>query len=428
SNPSRFKKQLLSWSKGDQTLSYLDSNQTGINYSGIDCMLAVGVEDELLIREAGKSSLDPFEQLKAFYQKYPSWLFGYFSYDLKNSIEHLSSQNFDGMVWPDLHFFCPKHVIKLQGRQVEIYSTDSAPDQLLKSILSVELGDESQFVSSQDFPKLKARMRKLDYLATVEKVRQHLHRGDLYELNLCQEFYAENCEVDPLALFNKLNQLSKAPFSAYYRLQHQYLLCASPERFLQKKGQQILSQPIKGTIKRGGNHRADEQLKKQLFNSKKDRSENVMIVDLVRNDLARTCLPGSVKVEELFGIYSFEQVHQMISTVSGTLDPKVHFVDAIRQAYPMGSMTGAPKIRSMELIEQYEQSKRGLYSGAVGYIDPEGNFDFNVVIRSLMYHSEKDYLSFQVGGAIVYDSVPEKEYEECLLKAKGILEALELKL
>ena len=168
----------------------------------------------------------------------------------------------------------------------------------------------------------------------------------------------------------------------------------------------------------------DRALKQELFNSQKDRSENVMIVDLVRNDLAKSCLPGSVKVEELFGIYTFEHVHQMISTVSGTLRSDVHFVDAIRRAFPMGSMTGAPKIRSMQLIEQYEQSKRGLYSGAIGYIDPEGDFDFNVVIRSLLYDAKQDYLSFHVGGAIVYDSVPEKEYEECLLKAKGILEAI----
>jgi len=244
-------------------------------------------------------------------------------------------------------------------------------------------------------------------------------------MNFCQEFFAEGVRIDPLSMFDRLNQHSKAPFSAYYRLRDRYLLCASPERFLKKEGAKIISQPIKGTIRRGGDPKEDLGLKNQLASSEKDRSENVMIVDLVRNDLGRSCKAGSVEVEELFGIYGFNQVWQMISTVKGELEEGEDGIDAIRRAFPMGSMTGAPKVRSMQLIEEYEQSKRGLYSGAVGYIRPDGDFDFNVVIRSLLYNAADQYLSFQVGGAIVFDSVAEKEYEECLLKAKGILDVLQ---
>ena len=243
-------------------------------------------------------------------------------------------------------------------------------------------------------------------------------------MNFCQEFFIEEAEVNPYALFEKFNAIGKAPFAAFYKFKNKYLICESPERFVTKQGQKLISQPIKGTIKRGSTFEEDEQLKIELFNSPKDRSENVMIVDLVRNDFGKSCKTGSVQVEELFGIHSFEQVHQMISTVVGELDEEIHIIDAIKNAYPMGSMTGAPKIRAMQLIEQYEKTKRGLYSGTVGYITPEGDFDFNVVIRSMIYNADKKYLSYQTGGAIVFDSSPEGEYEECLLKAKGFLEVI----
>jgi len=226
-------------------------------------------------------------------------------------------------------------------------------------------------------------------------------------------------------LFLRLNELAKAPFSSFYKKNNQYLLCASPERFLKKQGQQLISQPIKGTIKRGNTPVEDSGLQTALQHSTKDRAENVMIVDLVRNDLTRSSQTGTIRVEELFGVYPFEQVNHMISTITSTLRENVHAVDVIRHTFPMGSMTGAPKVMSMQLIEQYEQTRRGLYSGTVGYFTPEGDFDFNVVIRSMLYNASSRYLSFQVGGAIVYDSVPEREYEECLLKAKAMLETVD---
>ncbi len=243
-------------------------------------------------------------------------------------------------------------------------------------------------------------------------------------MNFCQEFFAENVLLDPVAVFERLNAIGKAPFATFLRWRDRYLLSASPERFLKKMGQKLITQPIKGTRRRGKTPEEDEQIWQALAASEKDRSENVMIVDLVRNDLSRNCLPGSVVVEELCGVYSFATVHQMISTVSGTLPAETHWLDALRDCFPMGSMTGAPKIMSMELIERYERTRRGLYSGAVGYFAPDGDFDFNVVIRSILYNAATRYVSAQVGGAIVYDSVPEEEYEECMVKAEAMMRAL----
>ena len=422
-DPLQFKQKMLAWCSSFEVVSCLDSNEKQDGYSEFDCLLAVGATEELTIRQEEISQGDPFQILKEFYEQKPSWLFGFLTYDLKNSIEKLKSTNHDGLGFPDLHFFRPKHLLRLKANRVCISSNDLDPTFIFHEICSHPIDKSNQSVFSTP-PQLKARISRAEYLKTIAKVKEHLHRGDIYELNFCQEFFAENCQFNPLRLFVELNRVSKAPFAAFYRLYDQYLLCSSPERFLKKKGKQLISQPIKGTVKRGETLSDDEKLKQQLLESQKDRSENVMIVDLVRNDLSKSCLPGSVQVDELFGIYTFEQVHQMISTIRGTLDPKIHFIEAIRNAFPMGSMTGAPKVRSMQLIEKYEQSKRALYSGAIGYIKPDGDFDFNVVIRSMLYQAKRQYLSFQVGGAIVYDSIPEKEYEECLLKAKGILEAM----
>jgi para-aminobenzoate synthetase component I len=274
--------------------------------------------------------------------------------------------------------------------------------------------------------QLSKRMNKTEYLGAVGKIQQHILKGDIYEMNFCQEFYIENAMANPVALYQKLNSISPAPFSAYFRYGHKYLICSSPERFLAKRGEKIISQPIKGTIKRGENEDEDNKLKYNLFNNEKERAENVMIVDLVRNDLSRTAKKGSVVVEELCKIYSYKQVHQMVSTICSEIDAtRYDITDLIKFAFPMGSMTGAPKIKAMELIEKYEKTKRGLYSGSIGYIAPNKDFDFNVVIRSILYNSENKYLSFIVGSAITSLSNPESEYDECLLKASGILKALD---
>ncbi len=411
----QFKQQALLWASVFETVCYLDSRQYDADkYSSYEALIAVGAKRSL------STYTDSFQQLKDFINIRPSWLFGFLTYDLKNEIERLQSDNFDGIGLPAMHFFEPECVIAIEKNKVTIHA--EKPEEIWQAI---ERTDTSPpFDTSNTSLNIQPRIAKRDYLKTVEKIRQHIIEGDLYEMNFCQEFYAEDADIHPIDLFTRLNDLAKAPFSAFYKYDNRYLLCSSPERFLKKTGQKLISQPIKGTIKRGKSKSADSRMRNRLYNSTKDRAENVMIVDLVRNDLSRSSETGSIKVDELFGIYGFEQVHHMISTISSTLKDDVHPVDAIRYAFPMGSMTGAPKVMSMELIEQYEQTKRGLYSGAVGYFTPDGDFDFNVVIRSILYNVLSRYLSFQVGGAIVYDSVPEQEYEECLLKAKAMMQVL----
>jgi para-aminobenzoate synthetase component 1 len=260
---------------------------------------------------------------------------------------------------------------------------------------------------------------------TVEKLRRHILRGDCYEINFCQEFLARDVVTDPIRLYRQLSHLSPTPFGAYYKVKDRFLLCASPERYLSRQGPLLLTQPIKGTSGRDiSDPRQDEKSRELLLHSQKERSENVMVVDLVRNDLSKVCLEGSVRVEELFGIYSFPQVHQMISTVTGIPTPDKSWVDMIRATFPMGSMTGAPKRRVLELIETYEKGKRGLFSGAVGYVTPERDFDFNVVIRSILYNHSNRCLSFTVGSGITFYSDPQKEYEECMIKASAIKKVL----
>jgi para-aminobenzoate synthetase component 1 len=269
------------------------------------------------------------------------------------------------------------------------------------------------------------RFSREEYLSTVEALRGHILRGDCYEINFCQEFFSQPAFIDVPSTWWALSQASPNPFAAFYRLDHRYLLCASPERFLKKTGSILSSSPIKGTAPRQrGDVDADRRQQEKLYRSAKDRAENVMVVDLVRNDLARVCRPGTVRVDELFGIYPFPQVYQMISTVTGELLPQLDWTDAIKACFPMGSMTGAPKHRVTQLIARYERSRRGLFSGAVGYVTPEGDFDFNVVIRSLFYNEESRYLSYQVGSGITWYSDPAAEYEECLVKAEGIRRAL----
>jgi para-aminobenzoate synthetase component 1 len=227
--------------------------------------------------------------------------------------------------------------------------------------------------------------------------------------------------INPADVYHRLTSVSPNPFSVFYRVNDSYLLCASPERYLMKKGSRIFSQPIKGTIKREkGDLLSDEKLKRELRESIKEQAENVMVVDLVRNDLTKVCREDSVHVDELFGIYSFPQVHQMISTISGDLKEGMGFTEVIEASFPMGSMTGAPKKRVMQLIDQYEATPRGIFSGAVGYIDPDGDFDLNVVIRSIMYNARERYLCYKLGSGITFYSDAVKEWEECLLKGEAI--------
>jgi para-aminobenzoate synthetase component 1 len=417
-NPSQFKQQLLTWSQQFREVVFMDSNDYPRQYSTYDCILAVDAFTSI------KTDYhNAFEDLKQYQQATKDWLFGYLSYDLKNDIEVLHSNNFDGLNFPDLFFFQPKKIFLLKGNILEIQYLNMCDEEVEEDFeeISLQVSDSSEQISEIE---IKQRISKEKYLEKVSKILEHIHRGDIYEANFCMEFFAENATINPLEKFLKLNEISKSPLAVYFKNNKQFLLSASPERYLKKEGELIISQPIKGTAKRFQDPIEDEKSKNQLASDPKERAENIMVSDLVRNDLSRTAQKGSVKVEELCGIYSFEQVHQMISTITSKLDSQYAVVDLIKTTFPMGSMTGTPKVSVLKIIEELEETKRGLYSGAVGYFTPNGDFDFNVVIRSILYNQEKYYVSFSVGSAITSQSVPEKEYEECLLKAKAMREVL----
>ncbi len=412
-DPQSFKQKTLQWASRFDVFSCLDSNSFADPYSKFDVMIAAGVK-AVLTSNVGTA----FEQLQQFRKDHPNWVTGFFGYDLKNEIENLSSSNLDRLDFPDLYFFVPQYVIITRGNEIEIIADD--PQHVFDAI---EKQQPVSNIQTTDI-NISSRFSKPEYLKAVEKIKGHINRGDIYVTNFCQEFFAENANIDPLAVFLKLNEISPNPFAALFKWKDNYIICASPERFLAKRGNKLISQPIKGTAKRGRDSAEDELIKQQLRNHAKELQENVMIVDLVRNDLTRSARQGTVKTGELFGIYSFEQVHQMISTITCELMEWITAVQAIKNTFPMGSMTGAPKISSMDLMERYERSKRGVYSGAIGYFGPDDDFDFNVVIRTVLYNQKEKYLSFQTGSAITYHADAEKEYEECMLKAQAILQAL----
>ncbi|MGE8341383.1 Aminodeoxychorismate synthase component 1 [Flavobacterium sp. ACN2] len=418
-NPKLFKEQILSWAQQFREVVFLDSNSYPQQYSNFDCILAVDAFTSLKT-----DYYNAFEDLKQYQQNTKDWLFGYLSYDLKNGIENLHSNNFDGLNFPDLFFFQPKKVFILKGNELEIKYLMLCDDEVEEDFEEIIKVQTETFVTLSGV-EVKQRISKELYVQKINKMLEHIHVGDMYEANFCMEFYAENAVINPLEKFQKLNEISQAPFSVFFKNYKHYLLSASPERYLKKEGDKIISQPIKGTSKRFADPIEDEKSKSVLVSDAKERAENIMITDLVRNDLSHTSQKGSVEVEELCGIYSFLQVHQMISTITSKLDPQYSAVDVLKTTFPMGSMTGAPKISVMEIVENLEETKRGLYSGAVGYFTPEGDFDFNVVIRSILYNQENKYVSFSVGSAITSLSIPEKEYEECLLKAKAMHEVLQ---
>ncbi len=417
SNPDQLRRQILHWAAQHLNSAVLYGSAAPSGPVGQEWELLAGVgAAQMLTCPAGNA----FDALASWQSECRDWLFGCFAYDLKNETEALHSAHPDPVGFPDLLFWIPQAVVGIRGGRLEIHALGQAPREVLTEILSVDPVDAGTGQSVV----LQPRISRASYLESVEAIRQHIIDGDVYELNFCQEFLAEGVSIRPLEVFERLMALSNAPFSAWLRAEDRYALCASPERFLKHQNGKLYSQPIKGTRGRGVNAVADARIRAELLGSEKDRAENVMIVDLVRNDLARNCIPGSVVVDELFGIYTFQTVHQMISTVRGTLRPDVHPLAALRDAFPMGSMTGAPKVMAMTLIERYESSRRGLYSGAIGYIAPNGDFDFNVVIRTILYHAGRQCVSASVGGAIVYDSRPEEEYAECMVKVNALKRAL----
>ncbi len=498
-NPKLFREKLLQWSRQFDEIAWLDSNDYQQNYSSLEAILAVQAFTAIKTDHH-----HAFDQLHEYQSITKDWIFGYLSYDLKNDIEELNSQNHDGLHFPEMYFFQPQKLFLCKGNSLEMHYLKMVDDEMesdFEEIDSMECSEESgkwreesgerreesgekkvesgklresgsvrsrEFSENSELEKdelsaagdselvdknllpdsksmlfsavtkttsaekksleknlqIKSRISREQYLSKVDQMLSHIKRGDIYEANFCQEFFAEGAEIEPFDVFKDLNDISIPPFSVFLKFEDLYLMCASPERYLKKTGTKILTQPIKGTARRSIDPKEDQRIAKELSEDPKERSENVMIVDLVRNDLSKVAKKGSVQVEELCKVYSFKQVHQMISTVSAELEDGIPPVEVLRATFPMGSMTGAPKISAMKVIEELEETKRGLYSGAVGYFTPEGDFDFNVVIRSILYNAENKYVSFSVGGAITARSISENEYGECLLKSEAMWKVL----
>jgi para-aminobenzoate synthetase component 1 len=389
------------------------------NYNCIldSCKLKTGVYEgkyEFLAAFGAEKIVQNPEELEK-YKNENNWFFGVVGYDLKNKFEELSSLNSEIIHTPELLFFVPKIIIGID-REENVT--------LIKGALPPNFWHESEQKHPHRINPEEVPIIKEDYLKKINAIHELIREGEVYELNYCvphkftyEEFSPINFQI---ALINK----SPVPMAAYFSADSLHLCGASMERYLTKKEDKILSQPIKGTIKKGENIEEDHALIASLLNSEKDRAENVMIVDLVRNDLNKICQTSSVKVSELCEIYSYLQVHQMISTVEGKLKPNTSFTDILSATFPMGSMTGAPKIAAMKHIDELESFKRGWYSGTVGYIQPNGDFDFNVVIRSLLCDEDKKILNYCAGGAITIDSNPENEWEEIQVKTKAITEVL----
>lgn len=410
---SVLKMKMLNWANQFNIFCLLDNNSYSVEDASFECLLAVGC-----VRSYNFTGDGDFKNLQIFFDTNPGWLFGHLGYNAAGTSYEKKEKATDS--FGDGFFFEPEIILKFSADKIEVVKSNREANEVLAEIENAELLN----LPADSFIEIKPTISKEQYSKAITALHDHIQRGDCYEINFCQQFTAENANIYPVELYGKLSALSPAPFGAMYKLNNHYCLCASPERFLQKKGKRLISQPIKGTTKRETDPIKDKANKDYLNTSTKEKSENVMVVDLVRNDMSMVCEKGSVHVKELFGVYSFAQVHQMISTVEGILAEDKNFTEAIEACYPMGSMTGAPKMRVMQLIEEYEQTRRGLFSGSIGYITPQGDFDFNVVIRSIFYNEKKRQVSFFAGGGITFYSNAADEYEETLMKAAAIINVL----
>lgn len=399
------KGKMLNWLKQFNIFSFLDNNQYCQSPNRFECIAAAGV-------------INRFQDAKSLLND--DWLFGHICYEYgrqyfpKYPWKHHPQNEF-----PLFHFFQPEIVcfIPFGTTELHINCLTSNPEAVLEEIIATK-----EAISSSQEPDTSWQLDfdKNGYLNQLDKIKKDIIEGDFYELNFCVRAVANQIIGDPISLFQKLNHSNPSPFAAYYRLLDQHLLCASPERFLNKTKNILTAQPIKGTTRRSAIEEEDVQLQTALKSSIKEQAENLMITDLIRNDLAKICEPGSIQVPELLGIYHFPNLHHLISTIQGKLNNNTDFETILKASFPMGSMTGAPKKIVMERIDTYEKQVRNLYSGSIGYIMPNGDFDLNVVIRSLIYSEKKQELSYATGGAITFDSIGELEWQEVNLKAAAM--------
>lgn len=383
-----------------------------------------------------ESAADPFQLLK---QKVALGLppipglpfnggaIGYFGYDLARRLEKLPVLAEDAEHIPEMavgiyewallvdhrkrcsYLLGLRDSERVQAQWQDLLALFSAPPKLEHTLPFKVLGD------------VQVNMTAAQYAEAFAKIKRYLQRGDCYQINLAQRFAAP-CSGDPWTAYTALRKINAAPFGCYLNFMDVQVLSSSPERFLQVTGSLVVTKPIKGTRPRKADPEEDRQQIAALAASEKDRAENVMIVDLLRNDISKNCRKGSVRVPKLFDVESYATVHHLVSTVSGELDAGQHALDLLRSCFPGGSITGAPKIRAMEIIEELEPQRRGVYCGAIGYIGFDGNMDTNIAIRTLVYSEHN--MRFWAGGGIVNDSVLEEEYQECFDKAAALLQLL----
>ena len=415
------KEQLLHWADSFEQVVWLDSNAYPNNDNKYEAVLAVDAD-----RIFQTDSNEALHELKEYRKSNKDWLFGYLSFDAGRAIGSSKENNraSDLLQFSKLSFFHPKKIFLLKKDSVEIHYSSNIHNEIEEDWKEIsELVIEEIPLIYPDL-KINVRLSKQEYFDKFEKIQTYIEQGEISEINFCQEFYAEASLENPLAVYRHLNEISKPPFAAYLRMNDKYVLCASPERYLSNTNGKLKTQPIKGTAKRKENVAEDELARKTLEADRKEILENTITTEMIVEELQAIAKKDSVQVTELCKVYSFKQVHQLISTIVCDLKPELHPVDAINGTYPMGSMTGIPKENSLVIIEELENFHRSLYSGSIGYFTPNDDFDFNVVIRSILYNAKNKYVSFSAGGAITALANPESEYKECLVKVKAMEEVL----
>lgn len=409
SNLAFAKQQLLHFTEQFEICNYYDSNEikSPLNYDRFECLAGFGCIEKII---------GDFETVCEQIEQNQQWVMGYWGYDA-----HLKFENKQVLTAVENGFYIPEFVVSIARNDSAMVVTNNGIDETkFNQYCEALIGQNElkELVNDANF-EFKAITPKADYLKNVALIKQQIIEGDFYEINYCQKFIHDGLLSKPLATFIALNKKSPTPFAAYVKNESYTVLCTSPERFIYKADTHLVSQPIKGTNKRMQGIENSAQMEALRVDTK-EIAENVMIVDLVRNDLAHVCETGSIKVEELCMVYPFALVNQMISTVVGKIKPNTNYNTILKALFPMGSMTGAPKIEVMKNIAKYEDEPRGIYSGCIGYRMPNGDFDFNVIIRTMLEDKQNQSVSFHVGGAITFDSDPESEFQECMLKAKGL--------
>lgn len=378
---------------------------------------------------------EPFEVLESLVDKYKCtidndipFLFGaigYISYDAGRMLEKLPDTSEEDFIIPDIRFVFYKNLIifDLENNKKYVTDIDGNDERIHKILRKIHECNkiEEEIVSEKSENKFYSNFIKEDYKNSISTLKDYIKSGDVYIANMTQRFWCENDE-ESFSIYKKLRSINKAPFSAFLNFKDFQIISSSPERFIQVKDNKAHTRPIKGTRPRGNSFEEDERNKLELINSEKDKAELLMVVDLERNDFSKVCKPHSVKVTENFNLEEYATVFHLVSTVEGELKENVSAVKCIKECFPGGSITGTPKIRAMEIIEELEGLKRNIYTGVIGYFDFRGNCDFNIVIRSILKKENKAY--FGVGGGITYDSIEEDEYNETLDKAKALMRVL----